>query len=175
MSHKQGSSFSSPGHRSFTFFVVSKQQNPCIIRTAIGWLFLQEKSAHYTQVNTLNFIFVMFFQGQPYQKDKGPVSPNLLQKAKKSLTSSFESFMSKRVRTTHPILFLRRMVNLTYQQQFSVVGTIIDYNVYHHSGQNVVDPQGAAVRDHMLTQRALSVLLSTTAKWLFRLPHCQLW
>ena len=75
-----------------------------------------EKSAHYTQVNTLNFIFVMFFQGQPYQKDKGPVSPNLLQKAKKSLTSSFESFMSKRVRTTHLILFLRRMVNLTNQQ-----------------------------------------------------------
>ena len=56
-----------------------------------------------------------------------------------------------------------------------MVGTIIDYDVYHHSGQNVVDPQGAAVRDHMLTQRALSVLLSTMAKWLFRLPHCKLW
>ena len=41
-----------------------------------------------------------------------------------------------------------------------MVGTIIDYDVYHHSGQNVVDPQGTAVRDHMLTQRALSVLLS---------------
>lgn len=37
-------------------------------------------------------------QGQQYQKDKVPVSPNLLQKAKKSLTSSFESFMSKRAR-----------------------------------------------------------------------------
>ena len=38
----------------------------------------------------------VIFQGHQYQKDK--VSPNLLQKAKKSLTSSFESFMNKRVR-----------------------------------------------------------------------------
>ncbi|XP_078370513.1 TBC1 domain family member 1-like [Oculina patagonica] len=35
-------------------------------------------------------------QGQQFQKDK--VGPNLLQKAKKSLTSSFESFLSKRAR-----------------------------------------------------------------------------
>ena len=38
----------------------------------------------------------LIFQGQQLQKYKE--GPNLLQKAKKSLTSSFESFMSKRVR-----------------------------------------------------------------------------
>ena len=39
---------------------------------------------------------ILIFQGQQSQKYKE--GPNLLQKAKKSLTSSFESFMSKRVR-----------------------------------------------------------------------------
>ena len=78
-------------------------------------IFIEEKCALYTG-KYVKFYLCNVFQGQPYQKDKGPVSPNLLQKAKKSLTSSFESFMSKRVRTTHLILFLRRMVNLTNQQ-----------------------------------------------------------
>ena len=41
-------------------------------------------------------ILYLIFQGQQLQKYKE--GPNLLQKAKKSLTSSFESFMGKRVR-----------------------------------------------------------------------------
>jgi len=47
-------------------------------------------------------ILYLYFQGQQCQKDK--VGPNLLQKAKKSLTSSFESFRSKRVRSDFVVI-----------------------------------------------------------------------
>jgi len=47
-------------------------------------------------------ISYLYFQGQQCQKDK--VGPNLLQKAKKSLTSSFESFKSKRVRSDFAVI-----------------------------------------------------------------------
>ena len=48
----------------------------------------------------------LFFQGQQCQKDK--VGPNLLQKARKSLTSSFESFISKRVSSDFAVVAFER-------------------------------------------------------------------
>ena len=40
-------------------------------------------------------------------------------------------------------MFLRK-IKLTNRKWFSVFCTLIDYNIHHHSGQNVVDSQGAA-------------------------------
>lgn len=51
-------------------------------------------------------ILYLYFQGQQCQKDK--VGPNLLQKAKKSLTSSFESFISKRVSSDFTVILKER-------------------------------------------------------------------
>ena len=39
-------------------------------------------------------------------------------------------------------------MNLRNQKWFSVVCTLIDNDIRHHSGQNVVDSRGAASRVH---------------------------